>query len=175
MAKQKRKSKYDAEIHPEESPVRSRPNLSYLTEEQKLAYELYVRQRVQTYKEIAARVGVSASTISRWVDKFEWKAQRAKALRSPDVIADHLLEIIDAEIWRMDHKAGGIDAGDIDKLSKLVSALQKIAPNRNFFGSILKAVEEWMQFLQRHDPEVAKNSQQYLMRFSKEMAEKYDY
>lgn len=173
MSKKSRTPRDQVQMHPGDFD-KAHTSLPYLTDEQRLAYKLYVRERVDTFSEIAERVGVSPSTISRWVKKYNWKAQRQIALVSPDMIADMIADMLRTEVVRMDTQVGGLRTDDVDKLSKLVSSLRKIAPNKNFFGSIYKAMEEWMEFLHRENPALAQECQKYLMAFTKEMAEKYD-
>lgn len=161
--------------HPELAVKDTSKRLTFLSEDQRMARELYVNQGVQTHKEIAERVGVHPSTISRWITDNGWKEERARAQRSPERIAEKLQRILDTELDRMDMKAGGLDSGDVDKISKVVSALQRINPNKRMYGSILAAIEDWMEFLAVHDPDLRQRSLEYLPAFGKEIAEKYDY
>jgi len=161
--------------HPELQVKDTSKRLTYLSEEQRMARDLYVNQGVPTHKEIAERVGVHPSTVSRWISDYGWKEERARAQRSPERIAEKLQMLLDTELDRMDTKPGGIDSSDVDKLSKIVAALQRIMPNKRMYGSILAAIEDWMEFLAIHDPDLRQRSLEYLPAFGKEIADKYDY
>lgn len=61
--------------------------------EQKTARIYYV-EKGKTAKEIAALLGVSEVTISRWVKDGGWKAQRTAHVSNPDAQAENIKQLI---------------------------------------------------------------------------------
>lgn len=175
--KSKQQIKQEAKQLLEENPelqIRNPSTMAHMNAKQKHAYQLYVVEGWDVLKDIAEQVDVDPSTVSRWKDKFGWEELREQVQYSPEFLAAELKKIIKAELYRANTKAGGLDAGDIDKLVKLVSLLEKLSPKKNFLGSILMAIREWFDFLAAVDPDLYNASQKYLTAFSNTMAEKYE-
>ncbi len=59
----------------------------------RLARILYVEQG-KTAKDTAEMVGVSEATVSKWVNKYNWKGQRAARLTAPTARSENIKQII---------------------------------------------------------------------------------
>lgn len=62
-----------------------------ITDKQYLAKILYTREKLEQVV-IAKKVGVSANTISKWVNEFNWKALRKRLLLSKEEQVNQLYE-----------------------------------------------------------------------------------
>jgi len=178
MGKSREQIHQEAEKLRESNPdihIRDEKQLTFLTDDQRHARELFVNQGITTRKEIAKRVDVHPSTVSRWITDYGWEEQRDRAQRSPERIAAKLWDILDIELTRLDHKPGGIDSKDVDRLVKLVSSIQKMTPNKQMYGSILTAINELLEFLAVADPDLHQSLLPYVGPFGQAMAEKYEY
>lgn len=109
-----------------------------------IARELYFAGMDQ--KEIADKVGVSAVTVSKWVNSENWKTTRAaKNITRPELINKILLAIdkIITDVGNSDDPKAVATLGD--KLAKLSSSIERLDKRAN----VVQVVEIMMEISER--------------------------
>lgn len=107
--------------------------------------------------EIAAKVGVSKVTLSRWCTAEGWKeARAAKAITRPELVNKLLLTIdrLIEQVNASDDVAAA--AGLADKLSKLSAVIEKLDKKANVVDAVevFMAFSKWLEYRAATDPEV---------------------
>ncbi len=100
-------------------------------------------------KEIAEIIGVSQVTVTRWVQKHNWKAKRAAETISRPQLVNKLLTAIDNLIEKVNESEDPAAIGNIgDKLSKLAATIDKLDKKANVVDvlEVCTAFSKWLQF-----------------------------
>lgn len=108
-------------------------------------------------KVIAEKVGVSAQTITKWVNDFGWAEQRAATNISRPQLVNKLLATCD----RMIEEANASDdpavrAGLADKLAKFGATIERLDKKTSVVDMIETAMafSKWLQFRMSFDPTI---------------------
>ena len=107
-----------------------------------------------TQKDIAKRVGISETTMTKWV-KSGWQELRAaKNITRPELI-NKLLLSINKKLEQAIEKEGDID-GLGDQLAKLASTLEKLDKKATVVDviDVFSAFIKWLELLSGHDPSI---------------------
>lgn len=112
----------------------------------RLARILYVEQG-KTAKDTAEMVGVSEATVSKWVNKYNWKGQRAARLTAPMARTENIKQIINQLTEDRILYSQELREAEHNKDAKLVMELyRKIA-------QVDDAVSKWNKTLTNIDKE----------------------
>ncbi|WP_107039959.1 DDE transposase family protein [Brumimicrobium mesophilum] len=119
------------------------------------AKTLYTSENL-TQKEIATRVKVTEKTVSRWIEKGEWKKLRKSMLITKQHQISQLydqLEFLNLKITERDYKVA--EAKEADVISKITSAIQKLEVETSI-GQIVEVARDFIDFVREIDLEEAK-------------------
>lgn len=118
-----------------------------LEQKKELARLYYMQGEVQ--KSIAAKVGVSETTISRWVDRDGWEARRAGVnVTRPEIVNKNLVLISKLLDKLNSEEVSLADVGKIvDQISKLAAAIERIDKKANVIDAIevFSALNRWLE------------------------------
>lgn len=116
---------------------------------QEFAFLLYMNGDQQ--KDIAERVGVSAKTMSTWVDRLGWKEKRSgKLISRSELIAKGLLTMNTIMENMLEDKEGTNPASHMDQLIKCANAIEKLDKKNNVvnemdaFMNFNSALQSWI-------------------------------
>lgn len=118
-------------------------------EQKKELARLYYMQG-ETQKSIAAKVGVSETTVGKWADKEDWEARRAGvSITRPEIVNKTLVYI--NKLLDKYNKANDIDIKDvgrvIDQIVKLSAVIERIDKKANVVDAIevFTALNHWLE------------------------------
>jgi hypothetical protein len=114
--------------------------------ELKIARILYVEQ-LKTAKEISGLINVSEATLSKWVEKHNWKDQRNARISSPSVRTDNIRQLIN------DLSEQRIELGQQLKNAETSKSLEAITLIRDNIARVDDAVSKWNKTLENVDKE----------------------
>ena len=128
-----------------------------IKEKKDLAYLLYTKGMVETQKELAVRVGVSETTMSKWIRDGDWENHRQSIL----VTKQQQLRIMFEELDGINNYLSGLNKEDGNYFKVAQIRRQLIKDIKSLEGNITKSVivDVFLQFnrwLQRSDMEKAK-------------------
>jgi len=118
-------------------------------DKKEIAKVLYMAGNSQ--KDIAARVGVSETTMTKWVKEGWQELRAAKNITRPELI-NKLLLSINKKLEKAIEKDGDID-GLGDQLAKLASTLEKLDKKASVVDTIdvFSAFVKWLELQSGHD------------------------
>jgi len=118
-------------------------------EQKKELARLYYMQG-ETQKSIAAKVGVSETTVGKWADKEDWEARRAGvSITRPEIVNKTLVYI--NKLLDKYNNAADIDIKDvgrvIDQIVKLSAVIERIDKKANVVDAIevFTALNHWLE------------------------------
>ena len=118
-------------------------------EQQKELARLYYMQG-ETQKSIAAKVGVSETTVGKWAAKEDWEARRAGvSITRPEIVNKTLVYI--NKLLDKYNNADDIDIKDvgrvIDQIVKLSAVIERIDKKANVVDAIevFTALNHWLE------------------------------
>jgi len=126
-----------------------------LEKKKEFARILYLQGDAQ--KSIAEKVGVSAVTMSKWVELGNWAATKAAAnITRPELVNKLLMAVNNLIEQANTEKNPVVLAGLGDKLSKFASVIEKLDKKANIVDAIevFMAFGKWIQYRQSFDSEV---------------------
>ena len=126
-----------------------------LEKKKEFARILYLQGDAQ--KSIAEKVGVSAVTMSKWVELGNWAATKAAAnITRPELVNKLLMAVNNLIEQANTEKNPVVLAGLGDKLSKFASVIEKLDKKANIVDAIevFMAFGKWIQYRQQFDSEV---------------------
>ena len=117
-------------------------------EQKKELARLYYMQG-ETQKNIAAKVGVSETTVGKWADKEGWEARRAGLnITRPEIVNKNLV-LISKLLDKLNSEDVSLaDVGKIvDQISKLAAAIERIDKKANVIDAIevFTALNRWLE------------------------------
>ena len=137
-----------------------------LEEKKELARLLYMQG--DTQKTIAEKTGISAQTITKWVNDNGWSEQRAAQNISRPELVNKLLRTIDKMIESVNNSDDpNAVAGLGDKLAKFSATIQKLDKHTSIVDviEVFMAFSKWLQFQAQFDdgitPELLKTINKY--------------
>lgn len=126
------------------------------TEEKKeLARLLYMQGEQQ--QAIAARVGVSANTVSKWIAKDGWQAARAARNITRPELVNKLLLAVDSLIESVNlSNDPALIGGLADKLAKFSKVIESLDKKANVVDAVevFMAFNRWIQDQANYDPQI---------------------
>lgn len=140
-------------------------------EQQQIAERMYVEDQ-RTLTEIAESIGIPIQTLSRWNKKLGWEEKKRSAITTPIVLARQLMQMLTDKVDRL-IAAGTITARDTDEVRKLVKSIREIGGDQDMLGSILIAMNEFVDFMKPRDPDLLGKLQEHLVEFGETMRRKY--
>lgn len=143
-----------------------------------LARLMYMQKLSQD--EIALRVGVSRTSISKWVNDGKWEEARAALnVTRPEIVNKNLL-LISRLLDRLN--TDDIDLKDVgkivDQISKLASAIERIDKKTNIIDTVevFTALDNWlikrMEWDKNITPELVRTIDHYHQLYISELAAK---
>lgn len=108
----------------------------------------------ETQKEIAAKVGVSAQTVTRWVNEGGWQEQRAAQNITRPELVNKLLRTIDKMLDEVNKSEDAMAAAGLaDKLAKFSSTIEKLDKHTSVVDvmEVFMEFSKWMQFQSQFD------------------------
>lgn len=137
-----------------------------LEEKKELARLLYMQGDAQ--KTIAEKTGISAQTITKWVNDNGWSEQRAAQNISRPELVNKLLRTIDKMIESVNNSDDPNAAEGLgDKLAKFSATIQKLDKHTSIVDviEVFMAFSKWLQFQAQFDdgitPELLKTINKY--------------
>lgn len=108
-----------------------------------------------TQKEVAAKVGVTEKTISKWKDEENWEELKTVLTTTRSTVIKNLQRQM--ELWQM--KIGDELAGtkEVDILVKLANAINSLEKETGI-SEMVDTGMKFIQFLQQHDMDLAKKN-----------------
>lgn len=140
-------------------------------EQQQIAERMYVEDQ-RTLTEIAESIGIPIQTLSRWNKKLGWEEKKRSAITTPIVLARQLMQMLTDKVDKL-IAAGTITARDTDEVRKLVKSIREIGGDQDMLGSILIAMNEFVDFMKPRDPDLLAKLQEHLVEFGETMRRKY--
>lgn len=117
--------------------------------------KLLFTQMGLSQKEVATKVGVTEKTIGKWKDEEQWDQLKTVLITTRSNVIKNLQRQM--ELWQLeigDRLAGTKEADILIKLANAISALEKDTGISEMVDTGMK----FLQFLQQHDMELAKNT-----------------
>lgn len=121
--------------------------------EREYARLLYTQMGL-TQKEIAERVGVTEKTIGRWKEKENWDALKTVFTTTRSNIVKNLQRQM--ELWQIEIGDNLASSKEVDILVKLASSVKKLETETGI-AEIIDTGMKFIQFLQEHEPDLAKS------------------
>lgn len=120
-------------------------------------------------KQIAEKVGVSAVTLGRWVEKEGWKETRSgMSITRPELVNKNLL-LISRLLDKLNSET--IDLSDVgkivDQITKLAAAVERIDKKANVVDSIevFSALNKWLETRMEWDKNITPEFMQLLTHY----------
>jgi ABC-type xylose transport system substrate-binding protein len=142
------------------------------------AKELYFQEYSQI--RISNLIDVSEQTISRWVKKGDWAAERAERMNSKKSIQTRIQKLIDYQLWCIEMKINQcmekgiptpIDKGEVDALSKLFAGVREKEVG---FVEAVKLITKFADYVNTQDPKTAKMLLKYTDEFLIKLKNDFD-
>ncbi len=132
-------------------------------EEREYARMLYVNERI-TYKEIAARVGVTEKTVSKWANEDSWDKLRKSLLTTRQNQLVHWYNQLDALNEAIAERSGIPTNSEADTMSKTTANIQRLEVETNI-GEYIEVGRKVLTFIQDIDLKDAKLFKNYFDEF----------
>lgn len=130
---------------------------------QEYAKLLYTQMGL-TQKEIAARVGVTEKTIGNWKERESWDELKTVLTTTRSSVIKNLQRQM--ELWQLqigDNLAGTKEVDILVKLAAAINSLEK----ETGISEMVDTGMKFIQFLQQHDHEIAKEAAHFFDLFIK--------
>lgn len=136
--------------------------------EDKKDYARLLYMQGEQQKVIAEKVGVSAQTITKWVNVGGWVEQRAAQNITRPELVNKLLRTVDKMIEAVNDSDDPDAANGLgDKLAKFAATIEKLDKHTNIVDviEVFMAFSKWLQFQAEFDeditPELLKTINKY--------------
>jgi hypothetical protein len=145
------------------------------SQERARAEELFVNTDLSQGR-IAEIVGITGKTMSEWVNANDGKLKQLRAangIKKSSIVSmllmqmHNLLEVIN-DREEAERFPTSTEADTIAKISGQIERLEK----KNNLAGYIQVMDEFMDFLNRHDPGLVKSIAPYLLDFAKNVAQK---
>ena len=126
-----------------------------IEEKKEFAKLLYMQGEQQ--KSIAEKTGVSAQTVTKWVNNGGWIEQRAAKNITRTELVNKLLRTIDKMIESVNESDDPTAASGLgDKLAKFAATIEKLDKKTNVVDAIevFMAFGKWMQYQSQYDDQI---------------------
>ena len=108
-------------------------------------------------KVIAEKVGVSAQTITKWVNDGDWQAARSAANITRPELVNKILKSIDVLVEDLvNEPSPEKTAAAADKLVKFAATIERLDKNTSVVDiiEVFMAFSKWLQYRMSFDPNV---------------------
>lgn len=131
-----------------------------VTNDQKreLAYMLYTKEGVTVIKELAARVGATAKTVSKWCEEGKWERRRQNMLLTREEQMQNLLIELEELNASIKLKAEGrryADSKEADIRRKLIKDIKELETKASV-SEIIETQTRFIKWLHAFNPSKAK-------------------
>ncbi|MEW6060954.1 MAG: DUF1804 family protein [Bacteroidota bacterium] len=140
------------------------------------AKRLYIEE-LKEIPDISKQLNVPEATIYRWKsdDKeksIDWDKERESIRMTSASAYKQTLKIAIDKL--NEFAAGGeVDVKQADAIIKIIKAAKSLYKDVDSLGNIYLAMEEWIEFLHQHDPDMLKQLLPLLEQFRQTMSKKY--
>lgn len=120
------------------------------------AKTLYLSEREITQKEIAARVGVTEATVSKWVREEQWERLKTSVVGG----REELLGWLHAQLNAIREAVSGreennfVSSREADTITKLTNAIKKLETETNIAHKV-EVAQQFLVWLRANDSEKA--------------------
>lgn len=120
------------------------------------AKTLYLSEREITQKEIAARVGVTEATVSKWVREEQWERLKTSVVGGREELLGWLHAQLNAirEAVSGRKKNNFVSSREADTITKLTNAIKKLETETNIAHKV-EVAQQFLVWLRANDPEKA--------------------
>ncbi|WP_304708416.1 YfeC-like transcriptional regulator [uncultured Rikenella sp.] len=120
------------------------------------AKTLYLSEREITQKEIAARVGVTEATVSKWVREEQWERLKISVVGGREELLGWLHAQLNAirEAVSGREKNNFVSSREADTITKLTNAIKKLETETNIAHKV-EVAQQFLVWLRANDPEKA--------------------
>lgn len=155
--------------------------------ERRAAFDLYVKQG-KTAKDTAELVGVTESTLGKWVDKYNWKEARTAKQATNNKLEDDIKRLMQLQVEKRleiqeqledcsdDEEEGLLKRAAVigDEISKLNKTIETISKgNKITLSTYLEVMNRIFNALQTREPklfmELLEFQQQHIQEIAKEI------
>ncbi|WP_294596287.1 helix-turn-helix domain-containing protein [uncultured Rikenella sp.] len=120
------------------------------------AKTLYLSEKGITQKEIAARVGVTEATVSKWVREEQWERLKTSLLGGREDLLGWLHQQLNAirEAVEARDDANYVTSKEADTITKLTNAIKKLETETNITHKV-EVGRQFLTWLRETDPDRA--------------------
>lgn len=120
------------------------------------AKTLYLSEKGITQKEIAARVGVTEATVSKWVRDEQWERFKTSIIGNKESQLAWLYDQINAIQEEVETREGNnyVNSKEADTITKLTNAIKKLETETNV-AQLVEASKQFLVWLRGADPDKA--------------------
>ncbi len=136
--------------------------------EQKREYARLLYMQGEPQKLIAEKVGVSAQTITKWVNDHNWGAARGAKGATRQELVNQILDGIGLILEQLkSERDPGKFAAAADRLVKLASSVEKLEKKTNVIDviEVFTAFGKWLKHRMEFDPDVTPELLQTITRY----------
>ncbi len=120
------------------------------------ARTLYLSEREITQKEIAARVGVTEATVSKWVREERWEQLKTSLVGGREELLGWLHAQLNAirEAVSLREENNFVSSKEADTITKLTNAIKKLETETNIAHKV-EVAQQFLVWLRANDSEKA--------------------
>lgn len=137
--------------------------------EQKRGYAKLLFMQGETQKVIAEKVGVSAQTITKWVNDYNWSVERGATGVTRQGLVNQILEGIGLILDKLKNERDPDKfAAAADRLVKLTASVEKLDKKGSSVIDVIEVFTAWGKWLKHrmeYDPEVTPELLQTVTRY----------
>lgn len=123
------------------------------TVERGVARKMYVEEGF-TPAQIAKKLNVSQSVVTKWAKKYGWIEQREQVLGGRKSVHERAQAILRTKLAELEEmKPGNITPGLIDAVTKLYKVVDRARDTVGLFESAVVVAEEFVPFVRRRVPD----------------------
>ncbi len=124
-----------------------------------------------TLRQISEFFGISEQTLVEWKKEGDWEKKRKHYRTLPQARAEQMRELFFTKIEELLQNPATVDAGTIDKLTKIAKILERLEKEAkiNFFAQVINVMERFREYLLRNE-----KSLEFIARFTEHMRVFFD-
>lgn len=104
--------------------------------------------------EISTIIGLAKSTVYKWFNDEDWKAEREGKTVSPSALADELKLSIFQIVTNARLEKRPLNGSEGDQISKLSKAREALMRDSNYMGIAFDVLDKFQKWLKDHNPKL---------------------